>query len=339
MEVLHRIDCEITNRCNAGCPLCPRTGDYKGGVSEVIHRMGYRDIEIDTIQNILDSKSAQNLKHFSYCGNYGDPFMHPKILDILNLVSSYGITQRLDTNGGMRTPKFWSEVGKIPGIKINFAIDGLEDTNHIYRVKTQWHKIMANAEAYIKSGGHADWIMIIFSHNEHQIEEANKLSKKIGFKEFQTKISTRGLNLSDQKRYQPALKDIKVPKNKKYQPPEMIEGYVEKPVSCAAIYQEQFFLTPDNMILPCCYVHSELTKNTYNISTKANEFYNFLIDNNVKYDLDKFDFDEVVDSYRSNLNILKDYWLKRLIPICNRICGSNKKNKVKVYNEIQNSTR
>ena len=22
MEVLHRIDCEITNRCNAGCPLC-----------------------------------------------------------------------------------------------------------------------------------------------------------------------------------------------------------------------------------------------------------------------------------------------------------------------------
>ena len=69
MEVLHRIDCEITNRCNAGCPLCPRTGDYKGGVSEVIHRMGYRDIEIDTIQNILDSKSAQNLKHFSYCVN------------------------------------------------------------------------------------------------------------------------------------------------------------------------------------------------------------------------------------------------------------------------------
>ena len=68
----------------------------------------------------------------------------------------------------------------------------------------------------------------------------------------------------------------------------MIEGYVEKPVSCAAIYQEQFFLTPDNMILPCCYVHSELTKNTYNVSTKANEFYNFLIDNNVKYDLDKF---------------------------------------------------
>ena len=82
------------------------------------------------------------------------------------------------------------------------------------------------------------------------------------------------------------------------------------------------------MILPCCYVHAEVTKNTYDVSNKAKEFYNFLIDNNVKYDLDKFDFDEVVDSYRSNLNILKDYWLKRLIPMCNRTCGSNKRNKV-----------
>ena len=47
MEVLHRIDSEITNRCNASCPLCPRTGSTcKSGVSEVVHKQGYRDIEI-----------------------------------------------------------------------------------------------------------------------------------------------------------------------------------------------------------------------------------------------------------------------------------------------------
>ena len=328
MEVLHRIDCEITNRCNAGCPLCPRTGDFPAGVSEVVHKTGYRDVELRTIEKILDSKSGQNLNHFSYCGNYGDPFMHPKIMDIVKLISSYGITQRFDTNAGMRTPKFWSELGTIPGVMVNFAIDGLEDTNHIYRKKTKWHKIMANAEAYIKSGGWAEWIMIVFQHNEHQVNEASRLSKKMGFKYFQTKISTRGFNMSGKETH----KNISVPKNKNFQPPEMKHGLVEMPVNCKAIYQEQFFLTPDNMILPCCYVHSELAKNTYGVDTKANEFYNFLIDNKVKYDLDKFEFDEIVSSYRSNLNILKDYWKDRLIPICNRICGSNKRNKVKVYN-------
>ena len=41
------------------------------------------------------------------------------------MISSYGITQRFDTNGGMRTPEFWTEVGKLPGVAVNFAIDGL----------------------------------------------------------------------------------------------------------------------------------------------------------------------------------------------------------------------
>ena len=52
MEVLHRIDSEITNRCNAACPLCPRTGTYGAGVSEVVHKTGYRDVEVENIQKI-----------------------------------------------------------------------------------------------------------------------------------------------------------------------------------------------------------------------------------------------------------------------------------------------
>ena len=147
----------------------------------------------------------------------------------------------------------------------------------------------------------------------------------MGFKSFQTKISTRGFNLAGTTPW----KKIAIPKSKKYQPPEMTEGYVETPVSCKEIYQEQFFITPDNMVLPCCHVHAEVAKNTYHVKKPDSEFYNFLIDNNIKYDLDKYEFDEIVSSYRENLNILKDYWSERLIPICNRICGSNRRNKVK----------
>ena len=329
MEVLHRIDSEITNRCNAACPLCPRTGTFGAGVSEVVHRQGYRDTEIETIKNIIDSKSAVNLKHFSYCGNYGDPFMHPHILEIVSIISSYGITQRFDTNGGMRKPEFWTEIGKLPGVAINFAIDGLKDTNHIYRVKTDFDRIIANAEAFIKAGGKADWIMIIFDHNQHQIDEANKLSKKIGFKSFQTKISSRGFNLSGKKTHN----KISIPSDKKYQPSELTHGYIEKPVRCKAIYNEQFFLTPDNMIMPCCHVHSEVAKKTYGVYKKEDDFYRFLIDNNIKYDLDKYEFDEIVDSYRSNLNVLREYWDKKVIGVCNNICGSNRGNKTIEYKE------
>ena len=324
MVILHKIDSEITNRCNAGCPLCPRTGDFGAGVSEVVHRAGYRDVEIQTIKNIIDSNSAANLKKFSYCGNYGDPFMHPDIFEIVKMISFYGIAQRFDTNGGMRKPDFWKEVGKLPGVAINFAIDGLKDTNHIYRVKTDFDRIIANAEAFINSGGHADWVFIVFEHNQHQIDEAKELSKKLGFKSFFTKISTRGFNLA---RGFKTHKKISIPSNKEYQPQELVRGVIEKPVVCKALYYEQFFLTSDNMIMPCCWVHSEVAKKTYGLYRKEDQFYNFLIDNNVKYDLDKYEFHEIVDSYRSNLKILKNYWNNRTIPICNRICGSNRGNK------------
>ena len=57
---------------------------------------------------------------------------------------------------------------------------------------------------------------------------------------------------------------------------------------------------------------------------KEDEFFRFLVDNKVKFDLDKYDFDTAVELYRLNLPILKKYWEERTIKICNRICGSNR---------------
>jgi hypothetical protein len=52
-------------------------------------------------------------------------------------------------------------------------------------------KIMQNAEAFIQAGGRARWDYIVFAHNEHQVEEAEALSKSMGFEKFQYKKSAR----------------------------------------------------------------------------------------------------------------------------------------------------
>ena len=64
-------------------------------------------------------------------------------------------------------------------------------------MKTDFDVIMRNAEAFIKSGGRNRLGLIVFEHNEHQVEEANELSKKWVLNLFMTKISTRGFNLSN----------------------------------------------------------------------------------------------------------------------------------------------
>ena len=63
-----------------------------------------------------------------------------------------------------------------------FSIDGLKNTNELYRRKLEWEKLMRNASAFIEAGGVAYWDMLVFKHNEHQIEEVRQLAKNMGFK-------------------------------------------------------------------------------------------------------------------------------------------------------------
>ena len=51
------------------------------------------------------------------------------------------------TNGGIRPPKWWSDLAKTyNNLSVVFSIDGLEDTNHIYRRKVVWGRVMENAQ-------------------------------------------------------------------------------------------------------------------------------------------------------------------------------------------------
>jgi hypothetical protein len=77
------------------------------------------------------------------------------------------------------------------GIRCFFGIDGLADTNHVYRRGTSWERIIANAKTFITSGGYAEWDFLVFQHNEHQLEEARDLSKALGFRRFNIKATAR----------------------------------------------------------------------------------------------------------------------------------------------------
>ena len=61
---------------------------------------------------------------------------------------------------------------------IVFGIDGLEDTNHLYRQGVKWNNLMDRVQTFISEGGKANWQFIPFEHNKHQIHDAKKLSEK-----------------------------------------------------------------------------------------------------------------------------------------------------------------
>ena len=185
------IDLECTTFCNLKCPECNRTTD-KNNLSSILNTT---HITLENCKTWFKPTELINLTDVRFCGAIDEALMNPELTDILDFFLDEFKIKYIDirTNGAVRTPAFWTNlVNHLPtNHMIVFGLDGLEDTNHIYRVGAKWEKIINNAKAFISAGGNASWQFIEFEHNKHQIEEAKQLAKELGFKEFRLVSSTR----------------------------------------------------------------------------------------------------------------------------------------------------
>lgn len=188
IEVVHL---EMTEACNASCPMCAR--NLNGG--DVNPYLSGRELSISDIEHIFTIDFVRQLKRIYMCGNYGDPAVAKDTLEAFAYFRQHNpdLFLSMHTNGSVRRPEWWAELAQIIGRKgyVVFGLDGLEDTNHLYRQGTVWTNIMRNVEAFIRAGGRARWDFIVFAHNEHQVEAAEELSKQMGFEKFQYKKSAR----------------------------------------------------------------------------------------------------------------------------------------------------
>lgn len=188
IEVVHL---EMTEACNASCPMCAR--NLNGGA--VNPYLNSRELSISDIERIFPIDFVQQLKRLYLCGNYGDPAVAADTLEAFAYFRQHnpGLFLSMHTNGSMKRPEWWAELAQVIGRKgyVVFGLDGLEDTNHLYRQGTVWKNIMRNVQAFIAAGGRARWDFIVFAHNEHQVEAAEELSKQMGFEKFQYKKSAR----------------------------------------------------------------------------------------------------------------------------------------------------
>jgi sulfatase maturation enzyme AslB (radical SAM superfamily) len=182
---------EPTDVCQAACPLCARETDSNFRKDLKHH------LRIEQIQQHFSDRVIASLDKMFMCGNYGDPAAGYYTQDIYRYFRKInpGITLGINTNGALQTTFWWHSLGQImqgPQDYCVFSIDGLEDTNAVYRKNVNWSKLMANAEAFIAAGGSAHWDMLVYKHNQHQVDACEQLARDMGFKWFRAKVSKRG---------------------------------------------------------------------------------------------------------------------------------------------------
>ena len=183
------INAELTNYCNAACPMCARYFIDGELVKDKVNNM---HTSLAFIKEKIGTDIIKRLRNFTSCGNFGDGAMNPECLDIYKWIREVNpkTNLMLHSNGGSRNEEFWVSMGKL-GVRVTFAIDGLEETNHIYRRNVKWDKLMKNVKAFIGAGGEALWDMLVFKHNQQQVDECRTLSKQLGFLDFDSKQSSR----------------------------------------------------------------------------------------------------------------------------------------------------
>lgn len=187
-DQIRAIHIEASSHCNAACPVCPR--NYHGGQAFPYYEK--KHLTLAEHQRFFPEELARRQQLILYCGNYGDPAMNPELVEICQwwLSQNPNITIQINTNAGMRDADFWAQLGRtLVGnhSNVTFSVDGLEDTNHIYRRNVEWKKVRTAMKAFIGAGGNAVWEFLVFKHNQHQVDEARALAQQWGFQAFHAK--------------------------------------------------------------------------------------------------------------------------------------------------------
>jgi MoaA/NifB/PqqE/SkfB family radical SAM enzyme len=245
---IQRLQVDLVSSCNASCLFCSRQA-YDGEINQ--HFPRNKKLSLVSFDKVLKDKSLKNLKEIFFCGNYGDALACSNLTDYLDLIEK-NIHINIHTNGSLGTVGLWKSLGQklnVPNRFVKFSIDGLEDTNSIYRRGVSWTKIIENAEVFIANGGRAVWKFIVFDHNKHQIKQAEDLSKKMGFVRFEVR-----------KNYSPDLESFLFQSDSLSLQAEKTQDFLftntgkSTSIHCAAISEQSIYLDFDGRIWPCCWI-------------------------------------------------------------------------------------
>lgn len=208
------IQIDHNSTCNLRCPQCART--VKGETNPDLP-MG--ELSVSDYQELFKGGLLDQIQSLIWCGNFGDVIVSQTFLPSVQWIASQGYQGEyvIITNGSAQSTDWWRQLARTIGKKgrVHFSIDGLSDTNHIYRVNSRWDKIMDNVKAFIDEGGRARWDYLVFGHNEHQMEEARNLAENLGFEDILFKKTNRFINDEHYKGTTKGKNDAQTVKTKK----------------------------------------------------------------------------------------------------------------------------
>lgn len=314
-----KIHLEISSQCQAACPACSRVYDYNPHLSGTLSPESW---DFLSLKDTFSRELLGDLEELQLCGNYGDPLACGELPDFLEYLQKEkpSIKFTLHTNGGLGSKQTWERLGKVFShgeSKFFFSIDGLKDTNHIYRRNVNWKNIEKNVKTFISFGGRAHWKYLKFPHNEHQIEEAEDLAKDWGFSSFEVRTPYNGF-----------VDFVGFPRDTELDPEtqksfkhltesELSELLSDKSeFSCQAKNESSIYIDSHKRVWPCCWLSQDGDLRTRKESRE--DFFRKTFDQGMKQNFNSLKMHSLEDVLNSTLfQALEQF----SFPTCHKTCA------------------
>ena len=146
-------------------------------------------MDFSLVEKIVDEIKKKKGVRTSYLHRIGEPLLHPRIFDIINLVASSGIRTSLSTNG-LLLNKFKNEILSSNLSEITLCLDGItKKTYENFRIGSNFEEVLYNIFDFlsewslIKSKIHVQVQLIIMGQTDKEL---------IKFRNTFSKFSSRG---------------------------------------------------------------------------------------------------------------------------------------------------
>ncbi|MBV1880032.1 MAG: radical SAM protein [Pseudomonadales bacterium] len=174
---------EVTNVCNLKCPFC-LTGKGISGDRAVRH------VTFEEAKKIIDE--VGDYIYLLQLYTWGEPLLNKDIYKIIEYAKSKRIFVMISTNATVMNEKNNQKLIDSGIDYVMVAIDGgSQETYPQYRVGGNYNQVFENLSNLLemkkKSGNtrpFVEWQFIVFRHNEHEVEETEKIAYEIGINKF-----------------------------------------------------------------------------------------------------------------------------------------------------------
>lgn len=181
------ISFEPTTSCNLRCPECP------SGLRSFTRPTGM--LEDDLFKKIIDDIHRQLWYLIFYF--QGEPYLHPKFLDLVKYASSKGIYTATSTNAHYLTDANARKTVESGLDRLIISIDGTtQEVYEQYRIGGKLEKVLEGTRNIVKwkkelksSTPHIIFQFLVVKPNEHQIAEVEQLAKELGVDEIGLKTA------------------------------------------------------------------------------------------------------------------------------------------------------